>query len=420
MNYEELVNPLVKTGLDMGLERIKELLNKLDNPQDSLKVIHVAGTNGKGSTSAMLSSVLMLSGYKTGFFSTPYIEKVNEEFKINNKNISDEKLESLILKIKPKVEEMQEKVTEFELKTAIACEYFKQENCDIVILEAGLGGEKDATNIIKSPILSVITKIGIDHTTYLGDTIEEITKAKAGIIKENCPCVVMRQDVKITNIIKEICAEKNSSFVISEPELAKLNYINLDETCFDYKEITKLKTPLIGPHQVNNATLVIKIIEVLNILGYKSTETELRTGLQATKWFGRFEILSKEPEFIIDGAHNLDGVQALISTLRKVVPDLKYTFILGVMSDKDYVAMIKKLIPFASRFITVTPCDMPRALKSTELANEIQSHFKGEVTPCESIKDAVELAYKVTKTPICCVGSLYMLHQVKSNVKLLK
>lgn len=415
MNYEKMIEAVVSGGLEMGLDRIEKLLFRLENPQEGLKIIHVAGTNGKGSTSAMLSSILIMAGYKTGFFSSPYIEKVNEEFKINNKNISDEKLESIIMKIKSKLEEMQIKVTEFELRTAIALEYFKQEKCDFVILEAGIGGENDATNVIKSPLISVITKIGIDHTSVLGDTIEEITKAKAGIIKKDSHCVVMRQLKKITDIFKQISAEKNSTFIISQPENAKLNYINLDATCFDYKEMSKLKTPLIGPHQVNNVALVIKITEVLNILGYKITETEIRTGLQATKWSGRFEILAREPEFIIDAAHNIDGIHALTSTLQKVVPNLKYTFILGMMSDKNYVAMVRKLIPFASRFFTVTPCDMPRALPAVDLANEIIPHFKGEVTACESIKEAITLAREVSKTPICCVGSIYMLNEVKSN-----
>lgn len=422
MDFEKLISNLITTGNAMGLARITELLEKLDNPHSKLKVIHVAGTNGKGSTCSMLSSILIDAGYKTALFTSPYIETVNEEFKINNVNISDDKLIAIVKKIEPIVNTMQCKPSAFELRTAIAFEYFKNEYCDVVILEVGLGGLYDATNVIEKPLLSVITKVGIDHISFLGDTIEEIATIKAGIIKQNSPCILMKQDEEIITICNQICIQKNAEIIISQPEEVTINSMDLDGTfrtgrsCINYKNLSNLKIPLIGTHQVENTTLVLKIIEVLNeTKNYKITEKNIRAGLESTKWSARFEVLSKNPLFIIDGAHNVAGVSAFTSTLKQVLPDTKCTFIMAVMSDKEYVTMIKQLVPFAQKFVTIS-LDIPRALSAEDLATEIKTHFDGEVVACETIPLAVETALKISNTPICCVGSLYMLFDVKKAV----
>ncbi len=412
MKIDEIISSLTSDGIVLGLKRIEELLDKMGNPQKYLKIIHVAGTNGKGSTCSMISSVLIKSGYKTGLFTSPFIETRNEEIQINSMHITDERLISLLESIKPIVDTMKNKPSEFELKTALAFLYFKEENCDVVVLEVGLGGRLDATNIITKPILSVITKIAIDHTTFLGDTIEHIAIEKSGIIKDNCSCVVMSQDKKILRVFEDVCSKKNAAFILSDTDLATVNQISLNGISLNYKDFINLEIPLIGTHQVDNASLVLKAIEVLKENGFTISDKDIYEGLKNTKWKGRFEVLSHKPLFIIDGAHNLDGVNAFISTLKEVLANQKCTFIMGMMKDKEHKKMIKKLLPFADVFIAAA-VNLPRALPAHELAEKIKRQFQGTVVYCETIQKSVSKSLEISNNTICCIGSLYMYSDIK-------
>lgn len=417
--FIDITKGTLSDGIELGLNRIKTLLEILGNPQNNIKIIHVAGTNGKGSCSAMLASILKSEGYKTGLFTSPHLLSYNENFTINGENISDKHLASLIKKIKPLTLTMNEKPTEFELMTAIALLYFKEECCDFVILEVGLGGKLDSTNVITSPLLSVITKIGLDHTKYLGNTIEKIAYEKAGIIKNKVPCILMSQCKEVENIIKSICLQSKSTLYISEPKEIKALDITIKDSTFNYKNISNLTLPLVGTHQIENATLVLKIIEVLQTLGVNISNTSVKNGFINTQWPGRFEIVDKSPLFIVDGAHNIDGINTLTSTIGTLFKGQKLIFIIAVMKDKDYKNMISKLVPYAHSFIAVSP-NTSRALNAKELHDCIKSYFKGNVYHFNNIQEAVCKAYEISnKNPICYCGSLYVVGKIKSAVQML-
>ncbi|OON99822.1 MAG: hypothetical protein ATN35_10575 [Epulopiscium sp. Nele67-Bin004] len=411
MIITDMLTQLSSTGGELGLDKIRELLHKMGNPQNNLKIIHVAGTNGKGSTCAMLANILRCEGYKVGLFTSPYIYHVNEEFNINGTHITDEKFISLLNDIAPLVNSMATKPSEFELRTALAFEYFSQENCDIVVLEVGLGGRLDSTNIIDSPILTVITKIGVDHVSFLGNDIEGIAFEKAGIIKNNCTCVVMKQPNNIVNIFENICSQKSAKLFLSEPNNIQVNSQTLDGLNISYKG-NKFNVNLIGTYQTENIAVVLKAVEVLNNIGYAVSDSSVYDGLKTVKWSGRFEVISKEPLFIVDGAHNNDGIKAFTNTLDTLLPNQKCTFLIAVMSDKDYISIIQALIPYAKNFVAIAPT-MPRALPADELATSISEIFKGNVYQSTNIADGVAKALQITENnPICCVGSLYVLGNV--------
>lgn len=410
MAFEEKIRELTTVGATVGLDRIEQLLEKKNNPQNELQIIHIAGTNGKGSTSAMLSSILVEAGKKVGFFSSPYIKEVNEEFKINNNNITTEKLMELLNGIELHVKEMDEKPTEFELRTALALEYFKEEECEIVLLETGLGGTNDATNVVKKPLLTVITKIGIDHTSILGKTIEEITEHKGGIVKEDVPCVVMEQEETVLTILKRICRKKNVEYIQTRNNEIKIESITLNGTTISYKGLEKIRCSLIGTPQVENMTLVIEAVDTLNQMGIKISEENIRVGLEKTSWAGRFDVIKEEPLFIVDGAHNVQGVEAFTQTLEQVLPNIKFTILMGLMADKEYKLMIEKLIPYAKEFVTISP-KIPRAMSAVDLAEEIKKQCSKEVTAFQTIEEGVQYAQR-EQSDVCCVGSLYMLSEV--------
>ncbi len=415
-NINAILAKLCSEGIDLGLTRMTELMDKLGNPQDALKIIHVAGTNGKGSTCAMLNSIFITSGYKTAFFSSPFLHNITELFKINNKNITKPRLLQLIEIATQAVESMESKPSEFELQTALAFLYFKEENCDIVLLEVGLGGLLDSTNIISHPVLSVITKIALDHIGFLGNTIEQIAHQKAGIIKQDCPCIALSQNQDVLDIFKQTCDIKSADFYVSQINSIKVKKNNLHGIVLDYKHIENIKIPLIGTYQIENIALVLSVIDILNQRGYNFSAQNIISGLGAVKWKGRFEILKDNPLFIIDGAHNLDGAIALTKTFDTVLQGQKFTFLMAVMSDKDYKNMIDKLIPYAKSFIAISP-DIKRALPAKDLFDQISSQFDGPVFYADKISDGIEKAFEITaNNPICCLGSLYISHEVSQVI----
>lgn len=404
-------------GSKLGLKRMKEIMDKLGNPQDSLKFIHVTGTNGKGSVCAMLSEILMCSGYKTGRYISPYIEVFNERMSINDVYITDDELIELVEEIQPHIESMEEKPTEFELITAISFLYFKKNNCDIVVLEVGLGGRLDSTNVIKSSVVSVITGIGLDHTNILGNTIEEIALEKAGIIKEYSAVVIGSLDKTSQKVFEFKTQETNSQLRRVDPTKLIVGRKSLDFQQFSYKDRIDLKINLLGNYQGNNLMVVLEVVDILKEKDYRVSEKSIRTALEKVSWPGRFEVLSRKPICIVDGAHNPQAVRSFIETIKTYFSSQKVTFIMGVMHDKDYIEMVELMIPYAKRFILVTP-NIDRALPSSILKDEIEKVFEGEVIDATTVNQGVKNIFDCDKNEIFCIlGSLYMIGDIKRAFK---
>jgi len=424
MNYSEALNYIhgtVKFGIKLGLESIKTLLELMGNPQDKLKYVHVAGTNGKGSTVAFISSVLMESGLKVGIYTSPSLERFNERIKVNNEEISGEDLAIITAFVKEKVDIMTSKYdiypTEFEIVTAIAFEYFYRMKCDIVVFEVGLGGRFDATNIIKEALVSVITSISYDHTDRLGDTLEKIAFEKAGIIKDSGDVVVFRQDGKVMEVIGNVCKEKQAKMYVADFDNIKIKHFSIEGQVFEHNGNT-FEISLLGEHQVKNAVVALKALEILKDKGYYISEECIARGLANAKWPGRLEVLSKQPVFLIDGAHNKEGAETLAEVLKAYFPNKKITFILGALKDKDIDAIIQPTLPFALEYITVTP-DSSRALSSREMANFVLRYCK-RVLISDTIEEAVETSLNRISSKddvICAYGSLYYIGKIRSLLK---
>lgn len=391
-----------------GLERVSELCDRIGNPQKGLKFIHVTGTNGKGSVCSMLSSILMAEGYKVGLYTSPYVREFNERMRINGKNIPNEYLAKLTEEIKASADKMADSPTEFELITAIAFEYFRREGCDIVVLEVGMGGRLDATNIIESPLLSIITGISVDHTAFLGDTIEQIAGEKAGIIKPDCPVLFGGENKPAEEIIVAEADKKQSKLYKTDYSSLSVRNMTLEGTTFDYKNRNELKITLLGEYQPRNAAVVLDAVDILRMGGLKIDEKSVKTGLANAKWHARFEIIKNDPMIIFDGAHNLQGIEAAVKSIKQYFADKKVIVVSGVLRDKDYQKISDSITEVASTVYTITPSN-PRALSAEEYARIFES--KGvSATPSHSISEAIDLAIKEAKeknATVCCLGSLY-------------
>lgn len=400
-----------------GLERIKELCNKLGNPQDFLKFIHVAGTNGKGSFCTMLSSVLKEAGYKTGLYTSPYILKFNERITINGEMINNGSLAEITTYVRKYAETMEDKPTEFELITAIAFEYFKRESCDIVVLECGMGGLLDATNVIKTPILSVITGVSIDHTSFLGDTIEEIAGEKAGIIKQGIPCLWCGDNKVAEKVVRDYALSRNSK-IIDADKTYSVKEFSLNGTVFSTPLYNDIFLPLLGSYQPKNACNVLSAVSLLNELGYNISESHIRNGFKNTVWHARFEVLSKNPLIIADGAHNPEGIDSAVDSIKQYFKDKKVNIITGVMKDKDYLYIAKILSEIAHTVFCVTP-DNPRALSAKEYS-KVFINLNVKALDCDSVEDAITSAVKESENngcPVLALGSLYMYSQIFDTVE---
>jgi len=423
MNYEEALNYIhgaYKFGSKLGLENIRKLLELMGNPQDKLRFVHIAGTNGKGSTSAFISNILKEAGYKTGLYTSPYIERFTERIKIDGVEISGDDLARVTEFVAKKVEIMVSQgyrhPTEFEIVTSIAFQYYYEKGCDVVVLEVGLGGRFDATNVIKTPEVAVITAIAMDHMEILGDTVEKIAMEKAGIIKPNGHVVVYPQDENIINVFKEISEKNNCRIIIADKKLIELKEFNADGQTFNYGSLHSLKTRLIGRHQLNNAAVAIETANILQKKGWKINEDVIRRGIANAVWAGRLEVLKKDPLFIIDGAHNPHGALALTNTLMEYFPEKRKIFIIGVLKDKDYKQLVEAAAGMAYCFITVTP-DSPRALAGDKLAEFIKSYCENVVFS-DTIEKAIEISSRIASKDdlICAFGSLYYRGEVRQLV----
>ncbi|WAM34816.1 bifunctional folylpolyglutamate synthase/dihydrofolate synthase [Caldicellulosiruptor morganii] len=426
MTYEqalEYIHGSYKFGVKLGLENIKKLLEIMGNPQKDLKVIHVAGTNGKGSTCAFVNQVLVEAGYKVGLYTSPYLEIFNERIKINNNPISNDELAIITEFVRDKVELMIAQgfnhPTEFEIVTAIAFEYFKRMNVDFVVLEVGLGGRFDATNVVENPELCIITSIGYDHMDILGQTIEQIAYEKAGIIKEGATVILAVQRYKeAVDVISRVCKEKGANLVEMSSEYKIINN-SLDGIVFDCitpKSIYKnLEIKLLGTHQVENALNCIYAFEYLREK-YNIDTSSLVNGLLKAKWNGRFEVISKDPLVILDGAHNVDGMKVLIDNCRWYLKDKKIIAIVGILKDKEYQEMLTLIKEIASEVIfTVVPYQK-RAFSTAE-AKDVAVSYQLEFI--KDFREAINMGLKRAEenSVILICGSLYLVGPARTYLK---
>ena len=341
----EYIHSVCWKGSMPGLGRTQELLAKMGNPEKKLKFVHIAGTNGKGSTASMTASILQQAGYRVGLYTSPYIYRFHERMQVNGVEISDEDLIAVTEYVRPFAQSMEEQPTEFELVCGIAFEYFLRQNCDIVVLEVGMGGSWDATNVIECPEVAVITNIGLDHTDVLGSTVEEIAATKAGIFKEGGNAVVYRSTPGVEKVFEDICRERNMSLRKADFDGLKLLSHGLEGQTFDCGERKALALPLLGVHQLKNAAVVLSVIDTLIDKGWQISEENIREGMRTVSWPGRFDIVGREPLFIIDGGHNPQCIEALVVNIRDYLTDKKVVALTGVLADKDYADMYKPVMP---------------------------------------------------------------------------
>ncbi len=414
MTWEETLAFIYETGNKSrpGLSRIAELLARLGNPQDGLRFVHVAGTNGKGSTSAMIASVLRAAGCRTGLYTSPHLRRVTERMRIDGREISRDSLCALAAALAPHIAQMADKPTEFERLTAMALLWFAQQSCDVVVLEVGLGGRFDATNVIRAPEVSVVTAIGLDHTEWLGGTPEQIAREKGGVIKPGRPVVLCGQSPSVETVIRAICREQSAPLRVSgQPRLLSRT---LEGQRFDYGAHSALFLPLLGEYQLKNAAVALDALDTLvQSCGFSIPEAAFRTGLAETVWPARLEVLSREPLVLLDGAHNPDGAAQLAASLRALLPNNRFTFVMGVLADKDYREMLRHIAPLAARLVAATP-DSPRALPSAALVEAAQAAGIPSQDG-ETIARAIPFALQTAKgSPVCVFGSLYQAGEARA------
>ncbi|MBR0164735.1 MAG: bifunctional folylpolyglutamate synthase/dihydrofolate synthase [Lachnospiraceae bacterium] len=415
----------------LGLTRARILLEMLGNPQNKLRFVHVAGSNGKGSTCAMLERILREAGYTTGFFPSPYIEDFRERFQICGTYISEEDLAAITETVRDAADRMEDHPTQFELICAIGMVYFARMQCDIVVLEVGLGGEYDATNVIRAPEVAVIARIGLEHTEYLGDTLAKIARTKSGIIKKGCDVVCLEAEEEARREVLAKAQEEGCTFTQAEPGRVDLLTSTLAGQSFFWmqpqdqgqeREDTSYLLPdrlpvtlsLAGAYQLQNVSTVLTTAEVLRRRGFAITPSHVQQALKDVSWPARFEVLKLDPPFILDGGHNPQCAQALAESVARFLPGQRVLFLMGVLSDKKYDRMIDALRPYAARFLCVTP-DSSRALSAAQLADILQK--KGlEAAPYTRIEDAVQNAL-AGSLPVVAFGSLYMAGRIRAAVR---
>lgn len=410
----------MKFGSRPGMERITALCDAIGNPQDKLKFVHVAGTNGKGSTCNMIAKVLEAAGYKTGLFTSPYIIDFRERMQINSQMIPEAELAKLVTDIKPIVDDLSKKgiePTEFEIITAVAFQYFLNNGCDIVVLEVGLGGLLDSTNIIKQSEVSVICSISMDHTAILGDTLLKIAEQKCGIFKEGGRVVGYPQpDFAVERYIKEQAKKMNCSYMHSELGKIRLLREEIDGSTIIYAGCT-FKIPLTGKHQIYNFSTAIAAINTLKQNGWEISMQQMITGISNVKMPARNEIISQNPLVMIDGGHNPEGVDALCLTIKTFLKDKNIIAVFGMMKDKDYSYCVKNLAPLCARIYTTTPSN-PRALSAKELAAAVKpycSKVKAVDNCAKAYEKALKKAEKDDVVLVC--GSLYLASDIKNLKK---
>lgn len=448
----------------IGLERMRDFMHALGDPQEKLRYVHIAGTNGKGSACIMTQSILTAAGFRTGLYISPHLDQFNERLSIDGQMISDADLRRLAARVHAAAETLGEEPTDFEMITAMAFCWFEEQRCDLVVLEVGMGGRLDATNVISSPEVCAIMHIGLDHTEFLGDTVEKVATEKAGILKPGADCVLYHQLPGVMDVVRKRFADVNpdtaAQLIITDPTAFTARARTIDGQVFDYRNRPELRIQLLGNYQMENAMAVLDIIDCLQRRGFgisedaireeasaiqmhggkqKSdscddatleevsvqahkdvqkpgiSEAAIRAGLARASWPGRFELLSRTPLLIVDGAHNPNGVEALVDTIRAYFPDQKINFVMGVMKDKDYHTMLRLIAPYAARFITELP-DAHRALRPEALKSEIREYFDGPVETADSVTAAIKRAMELAEGSdaiTICFGSLYQVAEIR-------
>lgn len=408
-------------GGALDLTNIKELMNRLGNPQDQLKYVHVAGTNGKGSVIAYLYTTLSEAGYRVGRYISPSVYSYREKMEVAGRAVSREQFAGYVTRVAAVIEEMIAEglahPTPFEIETAVAFLFFAEENCDLVVLEVGMGGNLDATNIIKNTILAVLVPISMDHQSFLGNTLAEIAEKKAGIIKPGCSVATVGQKPEALKVIQEVCREKGADLTVTDLEAAKAVKEDFAGQILEYKGET-YELSLAGSYQTENAALAIEALNILDKKGYPTTIEQRKKGLKDTKWNGRLTIIHRKPLFIVDGAHNPAAADMLEDSVRKYFKGRRMFFIMGVFRDKDYQYIIRKLCPYAEQIVTVETPDNPRALPAEELAEAIRL-CNPNVQAAESIRDAVDRVFAMAgrEDVILSFGSLSFIGDITAIVK---
>ena len=422
MTYEEArkyIEDANQYGNELSLEAITELVVRLGNPQDTVKTIHVAGTNGKGSTSAYIATILSKAGYKVGRYISPAVFSYRERIQItakSNEYITKQGVADTMGKIKSVCEAMVQEglshPTPFELETAMAFLYFEWQKVDFAVIEVGLGGRLDATNVMKQPACCVITSISMDHMQYLGDTLSSIAKEKAGIIKQGVPVVTCNKAPEVWEVLAQYCEEKKAALVLADQDEAEVLTSSAEGTVFNFQgDCYEIR--LLGRHQITNALTAIHVISVLRQQGYHVSTFAIHDGLKDTVWSGRFEVIGRNPYLILDGAHNEDAAKQLAKAIAEYFSNRRLIFILGVFADKDYRRILELTAPKAAEILTITPKNS-RALPSHELAKDAQKYCP-TVIDAMTAEQAVQLAYeKASKEDvIIAFGSLSFLGEIK-------
>ncbi len=425
--YQKAINyiyDLNKYGMKLGLNNITYLLSLFDNPHLKNKTIHIAGTNGKGSTAAMISTILKSAKYKAGLYTSPHLVNFQERFRINGKMISKKDICDLLERLKPAIQKVAktegyQHPTFFEVITTMAFLYFHDQNVDFAVIETGLGGRLDATNVCK-PIVSVITNIDYDHMDQLGNTLSAISWEKGSIIKKNTPVLIAQQSLEAENVLVEMANKMNSEFYrVGKEIIYSINKSSIDGSNLNYSGLQNkyisMDIPLRGSYQAENASLAIATAEVLMSTGYFISEKNIRDGLKNTNWPGRFEIVFKEPLTILDGAHNPDGVKKFMEELKRYLPDKKIVAVIGVFMDKDYRNIIKNVIPFVDN-VVLTMAQNKRATPTSILAEESEKYIdKNNIFQEISVDLAIKKAFSIAKNEdiICITGSLYTVGEAK-------
>ena len=427
MNYREAmeyIEELRQYGTVMGLTAMRELCARLGNPQDQLKFVHIAGTNGKGSVLAYVSTVLHTAGYRVGRYISPTVKDYRERFQVGGKMITQAALCNNLEQVKAAAEAMAEEglphPTAFEVETAVAFLYFLDKQCDIVVLETGLGGAQDATNVVSTTLVAAFTSISTDHMDVLGDTPEQIAIVKSGIIKNGCYAISAKQSPEVMKVLRQAALLRKAKFLTADVTRAKNIRYGAAKQQFTYDKYKNLEITMLGQFQIENAVVAVEVLSALGRLGYPVQEDKLRQGFSETAWRGRFDVIGKKPLFIADGAHNEDASKKLAESIKFYFTDRRIIFIMGMLRDKEYDKVIRNTYELAEHIITVTPPVRDRALHAYDLAQAVRE-YHSSVTVADSVQEAVEIAYLLAgqdkETVVIAFGSLSYLGELINVVE---
>ena len=400
----ELIRQEAWTGRKPGLSRTRELLKRVGDPHQKLKYVHITGTNGKGSTAAMVASVLAQAGLTVGLYTSPHLWSFHERFQVNGVPISDDALGRIAERVIQAGRGMEDPATEFELMTAVGMLYF---------LEVGLGGRMDSTNVIPAPEVAVITNIGLEHTRELGDTLAQIATEKSGILKPGCDAVLYHQSGEVEKVVSDACRRQGIPLTLTDPEGLRVLGSGREGQTFTYRDWGTFHISLLGRYQLYNAATAMEVVAALVRRGWRISEEAVTRGLRAAVWPARMELVRRNPDMILDGGHNPQCMGALRRALEELYPNRKILFMTGVLSDKDYPSMLGELLPLSKGFVTITP-DSDRALSAGELAQYLRQ-AGAEAQPCGSVSEGIRTVLDLAQPDdvVCVCGSLYMIGEAR-------